>query len=115
MTIGENSDKPLFSNEKIKTHAEMSGLTKVMKSIKCKKIKNKKMNLIVLRINKSGELCESAPCYHCTKILAENKSITINNLYFSRNDKTITCVKFNDWSKSGLSTMSKGWKYLNRK
>lgn len=112
--IGENSDKPLYSNSKIKTHAEMDVLNKAKKLLRCKKIKKNKMDLVVLRINKSGQLCESAPCFHCTKELASNNIVQIDKLYFSRSDGTITCIKFCEWIKNGTSHVSKGWKWLQR-
>lgn len=116
--IGENSHKPLYSNSKIMTHAEMEALKKVKGLLRCgklKKNKKNKMNLIVLRINKSGQLCESAPCYHCSKELAKDSFIKINKLYFSRNDGTITCIKFDDWINNGNFHVSKGWKRLKKK
>lgn len=115
VVIGENSDKPLYSNSKIKTHAEMEALNKAKGLLRCGKLKKNKMNLIVLRINKSGELCESAPCYHCSKELAENNFIQIDKLYYSRNGGTITCIKFDDWAANGNTHISKGWKWLQRK
>ena len=112
--IGENSCRSLYSNSKIKTHAEMEALNKVKWLLNCGKIKKNKMNLIVLRINKLGRLCESAPCYHCTQELAKNKFIQIDKLFFSRNDETLTCVKFNIWSNYGTCHVSKGWKWLQK-
>ena len=109
---GENSNKPLYSNNKINTHAEMDALQKVKSLLRCKKIKNNKMNLIVIRINKMGELCESAPCFHCASSLATNDSVQIDKLYYSRSNGTITCVKFDDWIRTGTSHVSKGWKWL---
>jgi len=110
--IGENSDNPLYSNSKIKTHAEMDALNRAKGLIRCKKMKKNKMDLIVLRINKLGELCESAPCLHCTRELAENNFIQINKLYYSRPNGTITCVKFDKWVNSGTCCVSKGWRWL---
>ncbi len=115
VVIGENSDNPLYSNSKIKTHAEMDVLNKTKELIRCKKIKKNKMNLIVLRINKSGRLCESAPCFHCTKELASNNYVQIDKLYYSRSDETITCIKFDNWVKYGTTHISKGWKWLQKK
>lgn len=113
--MGENSDKPLYSNSKIKTHAEMDALNKVKGLLKCQKIKKNKMNLLVIRVNKQGELCESAPCFHCTKELSNNKCVQIDKLYYSKSDGSITCVKFNDWTSYGTSHVSKGWKWLAKK
>lgn len=112
--IGENSDTPLYSNNKIKTHAEMDALNKAKSLLRCGKIKKNKMNLIVLRVNKLGNLCESAPCFHCTKELSQNEVIQIDKLYFSRSDQTITCIKFDNWVASGKSHISKGWRWLQR-
>ena len=113
--IGENTDKPLYSNSKIKTHAEIDALNRAKNLLRCKKIKKNKMNLIVLRINKTGELCESAPCFHCTKELSENNFVQIDKLYYSRAGGSITCVKFDEWVNSGISHVSRGWKWLQRK
>lgn len=113
--IGENSNKPLYSNSKIQTHAEMDALNKVKYLLKCKKIKKTKMNLIVLRVNKSGGLCESAPCYHCTRELFKNKYIKIDKLYYSNSNGNITCIKFNKWVNNGTEHISKGWRRLQKK
>ena len=93
----------------------MDALDKIKDLIRCKKIKNNKVNLVVLRINKSGDLCESAPCYHCTKELFKNNLININKLYYSRTGGIITCVKFNDWVECGTTHVSKGWKWFQKK
>ena len=114
IAIGENSDKPLHGNEKLKTHAEMDALQKAIALIRCKKIKKNKMNLIVIRINKGGNLCESAPCFHCTKELSINDSIVIDKLYFSRSDGSITCIKFIDWVNFGTTNVSTGWRWIQR-
>ncbi len=90
----------------------MDALNKVKGLLKCQKIKKNKMSLIVLRVNKRGDLCESAPCFHCTKELENNNIIQIDKLYYSRSNGTITCVKFSDWVCNGTSHVSKGWKWL---
>ncbi len=97
----------------IKTHAEIDALQKVISMIRCKKIKKQKMNLLVLRVNKSGNLCESAPCYHCTMELQKNTHVIIDKLYYSRADGTITCIKFSDWLIQDNYHVSKGWKWLS--
>lgn len=114
LIIGENSNKPLYSNKKISTHAEMDALQKTKGLLRCKKLKNKKMNLIVIRITRSGVLSESAPCFHCTEALANDDSVELNKIFFSRSDGTITCIKFDDWIDNGTSHVSKGWKWLQR-
>jgi hypothetical protein len=111
--IGENSERMRFGNVRLSTHAEMDALKKLTGLIRVQKCKKQKMDLVVIRINKSGNLCESAPCYHCTKELEKNKIVTINKLYFSRSDGTITCIKFSEWIKNDHQHISKGWKWLS--
>ena len=111
---GENSNNKLYSNNKIKTHAEMDVLNKTKELLRCKKIKENTMNLIVIRVNKLGQLCESAPCFHCTKELEKNNIVKINKLYYSRSDESISCIKFKDWVKCGTCHISKGWKMLQK-
>lgn len=116
MVLGENSDNPQFSNSKIKTHAEIDALNKSINIIGRKqnnKKKKIKVNLMVIRVNKLGELCESAPCYHCTRLLSLNNCIQIDKLYYSRADKTISCIKFSHWVNYGNKKISSGWKNRN--
>ena len=111
--IGENSDRVRYGNNKLSTHAEIDALKKLDNLIRVRRCKKQnKMDLVVIRVNKSGNLCESAPCYHCTKELSESKVVSINKLYFSRYDGTITCIKFSDWLKNDNFHVSKGWKRI---
>ena len=113
LAIGANSERMRFGNNNLSTHAEMDALKKLDGLIRVKKCKKQKMDLVVIRVNKSGDLCESAPCYHCTKELQNTKVITINKLYFSRWDGTITCIKFSEWVKNEKHHISKGWRLLH--
>jgi hypothetical protein len=110
--IGENSERFRYGNTRLSTHAEMDALKKLDNLIRVQKCKKQKMDLVVIRINKSGNLCESAPCYHCTRELQNSKVITINKLYFSRWDGTITCIKFSEWVKNDTFHISKGWRWM---
>lgn len=110
--IGENSQRVRFGNNRLSTHAEMDALKKLNNLIRVKRCKKQKMDLVVIRVNKSGNLCESAPCFHCTKELQNSKVVTINKLYFSRWDGTITCIKFSEWIKNEKFHVSKGWKWM---
>ena len=97
-------------------HAEIDALKHLaylVKSGKIKKNTNTKMDMVVLRVSKSGKLGESAPCLHCTNELKKNSMVRINNLYFSNNDGTISCMKFDAWTESGTNHVSKGWKWKN--
>ena len=113
LAIGENSERMRFGDDRLSTHAEMDALKKLDGLIRVQKCKKQKMDLVVIRVNKSGNLCESAPCYHCTKELEQTKVVSINKLYFSRSDGTITCVKFSKWLKNEHFHVSKGWRRMN--
>jgi hypothetical protein len=112
VVVGENSERALYGNAHVKTHAEVDALRKLEGIVRCKKMKKTRMNLIVLRVNKSGNLCESAPCYHCTMELVKNSCVTIDRLYYSRADGSITCVKFSNWTSQKNFHVSKGWKWI---
>ena len=116
IAIGQNSDRSPCSNSKIKTHAEIDALRKLNIMIRHKKIKQRnKLDLLVLRVNKLGNLCQSAPCYHCSQELTTNSYITIDKLYFSTTEGTIKYMKFDDWiSKPDLHMISSGWRYCGK-
>ena len=60
--IGENSFRYLNNNNKVSIHAEMDALNKLFIMKKMRRVKKTKMDLVVIRINRNGKLCESAPC-----------------------------------------------------
>jgi len=103
-----------YGKMRIKIHAEIDAYIKMSKFIKRKEIKTNKMNLIVIRTNKSGTLCNSAPCYNCTLFLSKNKEIEIDKLYYSTSDGKIDCIKFSDWKKNGTNHLSEGWKFIKK-
>lgn len=111
--IGENSERVRYGNKRLSTHAEMDALHKLDNLIRVRRCKKQKMDLVVIRVNRSGNLCESAPCYHCTKELSNSTVVTIKKIYFSRSDGTITCVKFLEWLKNESFHISKGWKWMS--
>ena len=53
-------------------------------------IKNKKFNILVIRVNKNGDLCNSKPCMNCIKHM---KKLGINKIYYSTDDNDIMCEK----------------------
>ena len=109
LKIGDNSNRIRYNNKKIKTHAEINALNKMNISSNKNRVK---VDLIVLRINKSHSLCDSAPCYHCTHELKKKSFLNIEYIYYSLNDGTITCVKFTDWINNTNHHVSKGWKNI---
>lgn len=50
--------------------------------------KKKKIDLVVIRINKNGDLCNARPCYKCLNFM---KLVNINKVYYSiSSDKIIS-------------------------
>jgi hypothetical protein len=116
VTKGINSDKTKYGNKNVRTHAEMDAIRKTSNQMKCNKIKKgKKMSLLILRVNKNGKLCCSAPCLHCTMQLSKVTNIIIDKIYFSIDNEKIVSVKFNDWVINPSQHITSGWKTLNRK
>jgi hypothetical protein len=116
--IGLNSNKTQFGNENITTHAEMDACKKIIHFIESKVMKRNRLDLIVLRINKNGNLCESAPCFHCTRFLHSKNiqsRITMNNIYYSNKNGKITSIKFTEWlhqqNKNETKHISTCWKH----
>lgn len=62
------------------------------------RLKNKKnIDMIVIRITKTGVLTSSMPCEHCLKNMNEmDNGYKINNVYFSTNERIIEKVKLRD-------------------
>jgi hypothetical protein len=79
-------------------HAEIDALRKVKKKIG----KPQKLNMIVIRINKLGELGMSKPCVNCIKKIEkfqEYKNIRITSIYFSESSQEITKVSLEKLKK----------------
>lgn len=88
-------------------HAEINALYK----INTWKNKPKKINLLVIRLSKTGKLGESRPCYHCLLQLTK-ANIGIKYVYYSKNDKIIR-EKFDDMLYSQTIHISKGYRRKN--
>ena len=74
---GNNINK--ISNKRSSIHAEINALDRYLKN----PIKHKKINIIVIRINNIGQLCNSKPCYHCIVEMYKKYSRIIKNIYYS--------------------------------
>jgi deoxycytidylate deaminase len=53
----------------------------------------KRIDLIVIRINKENEICSSRPCHNCLKMM---KSVNINKLYYTDNNNNLICENVKD-------------------
>ncbi len=99
----------------IPRHAELDALKDAEHLVQSGRVKKNRFDLIVLRVGRSGALCESAPCENCTRELANNKIIKINRIYYSTSERTIVMTKFSDWLNKKEFHVSKGWQHLNNK
>ncbi len=62
------------------------------KNWRCSK-RNNKLDLVVIRINKSGEICNARPCYNCLNMM---KCVGIKKVYYSINSEEILCENVKD-------------------
>jgi deoxycytidylate deaminase len=107
---GENS----FIKDKTCTtiHAEMDALQKILKWKECPK----KVDLIVIKINKNGEIGDAKPCSHCINILHNNSKIKIQNVYYSikNNNNFMIKEKFSKMKNNNINDkkiLSKALRY----
>ena len=79
------------------THAEVDAINHLPLSHKTIKI-----NLLVIRTTRTGNLCISKPCSHCIlsiPILAERKGYIIKNIYYSDEKGNILKTNLNKLNK----------------
>lgn len=80
--IGENNAR---------VHAEVNAFKRIKYDGKIKKI-----DLLVIRVNNSGRMTNSRPCYHCMKYMTHHLyRYKIRYIYYSTDDG-IVCHKFKD-------------------
>ena len=64
-----------------------------------KNLKNKSINMLVIRISKNKKIMQSKPCVHCIRFLNkinETTSYQINRIYYSDNDGDIIDSSLNE-------------------
>ena len=91
------------------THAEIDAIEK----IKHKKNNPKKVDLLVIRLTKSGLLAESRPCYHCLCFM-ERSSINIKYVYYSTSNGTIAKERLFEMKSSSITCISSGMRNLKK-
>lgn len=85
-------------------HAEIDAYSK----IKGYKNISKKLDLLVIRITKGGNLAESRPCFHCIDILAKSY-LNICDVYYSTAEGTIVCETFKSLVANSTVHVTKGF------
>ena len=98
MASAYNSEKEPYIGCGYSTHAEIATLKNLKR---CKNGKNKywekgrlEIDILVLRISKTGKLGMSKPCDHCIQQLLDCTNVRIKNVYYSNRQEGLTCVKF---------------------
>lgn len=92
-------------------HSEIAAIKKLPYRDISKKKKN--VDMIVIRVTKTGKLSSSQPCEYCVKHLSEmNNSYRINNIFFSDN-RGIVKTKLTDLCNSIPKHVSGG--FIRRK
>lgn len=87
------------------THAEMDALKKINNW----KNKPKELDLLVIRLSKSGLLGESRPCANCIKRLLASR-LKIHNVYYSTVDGILVCEKLKFMLHDSRTYISTGFK-----
>jgi tRNA(Arg) A34 adenosine deaminase TadA len=102
-----NSHRNLnFNNTRLDSlHAEVHALSTYYKDINnLNRKKLTKLDLIVTRINKSGETCNARPCYKCLNFM---KIYKIQRVYYSVSPDVIICENVKDMISIQTSSLHK--------
>lgn len=104
---------PTECNGDISVHAEITSLAKLLRVNNPQKISKKlnkrliTVNIIVLRVSKTGILGDSKPCYECMKKLISNPNIKINEIIYSTSDNDYVVKKFKELTKEFIESGNK--------
>jgi len=69
-----------------------------------KNTKFTKLNLMVVRVNKLGDICNARPCYNCLDMM---KAVGIRKVYYSISSDNIICEKVKDMISIQASLVDK--------
>jgi deoxycytidylate deaminase len=96
-------------------HAEHDGLKKLIRLNKHKRFLSScdKIDMLVVRISKTGTIGYSRPCHDCL-IRITNCNLKINKVYYSNNEGTIVAEPFGAMLDSPLTKFSSGKKQWKR-
>jgi hypothetical protein len=99
--IAENSDYKETDWRPISTHAEVAAL----KKHEARNLKSKKMDLMVVRVSKTGKLGMSRPCTNCIKSMCSS-DVQIVTIYYSTEAGEIAREKFHEMKNIQTSYIS---------
>ena len=109
--MGESSPQYAYYWIPISTHAEISALQKLRSEYIRGNHRILKMDLIVVRLSKTGMMNNAEPCYHCLKQLENATYVNIKNVYYSSGPTRIECRKFSDMIAAPTSFISSGYRH----
>jgi deoxycytidylate deaminase len=69
-----------------------------------------KLDLVVVRVNKLGEICNSRPCHNCLNMM---KSVGIRRVYYSVGSEMVICENVKDMISIQSSSVDKYLELLN--
>jgi len=69
-----------------------------------------KLDLVVVRVNKNGETCNSRPCHNCLNMM---KSVGIKRVYYSVGPDTVVCENVKDMISIQSSSVDKHLDQMN--
>lgn len=72
--------------------------------------KNTKLNIAVIRINKSGDTCNARPCYNCLNLM---KIVGIRKIFYSVGPGEIVCESVKNMVSIQSSSVSKYIEKIN--
>lgn len=92
------------------THAEVAALEKLQSVLKIYfSDRSHKFDLYVIRLSKNGYFGSSRPCYHCLVRLTKS-GLSIRDVYYSTDERTIVREKFISMLYSPLTRLSSGYR-----
>ena len=104
---GINTPREVWNGCGYGYHAEVAA----KKNLPLNYSNNKKtLNLLVIRINKNGDLKNSKPCFKCITHLNRIPGYKINKIYYSNENGQIIESKFNDLYFEDNKYISRGFK-----
>jgi hypothetical protein len=74
------------------------------------KPKNTKLDIVVVRVNRSGETCNARPCFNCLNMM---KAVGIRRVYYSINPDEVICENVKDMVSIQASSVTRHIEKLN--
>lgn len=105
MVLGRNSI--LYNYQTASIHSEDAAMNKMTRCNRFKRVIpfGAKIDLLVIRLSKTGVLGSSRPCQNCLKRLTKSK-YPVDKVYYSNDKDTIVREKFDSMFDSPLTAMS---------